>query len=221
VTPAARGPTENPLRALHREAAPPVPDSGYTVSQESQQDYNHGMGYFKSLKRFFGKRTPVATGITIILLQRRMESFSTERLQAAMESGWRTKHHSVSFFATNLHDEGAVLKLGKMFITMLFSDRRVGIDELGARELPHWAEHSAHASLSYKCPGGIPAGKERDQLYALLGLLAAELLDGNVSGLLFVDEQILIPNTPELSVNLRSGYPQNPVALENKLNFAS
>jgi hypothetical protein len=42
-----------------------------------------------------------------------------------------------------------------------------------------------------------------------------------VSGLLFVDEQILIPNTPELSANLRSGYPQNPLALENKLNFAS
>jgi hypothetical protein len=179
------------------------------------------MGYLKSLERFFGKRTPAATGITILLLQRRMESFSTERLQAAMESGWRRKHDPVSFFATNLDDEGAVLKLGQMFITMLFSDRRVGTDELGAKQLPHWAEHSAHASLSYKCPGGVPAGEERDKLYALLGLLAAELLDSNVSGLLFVEEQILIPNTPELSANLRSGSPQNPVALENKLNFAS
>jgi hypothetical protein len=130
------------------------------------------------------------------------------------------KHHPVSFFATNLDDEGAVLKLGKMFITMLFLDRRVGADELGDKELPHWAAHSAHATLSYKCPGGIPAGRERDKLYALLGLLAAELLDSNVSGLLFVDEQILIPNTPKLSANLRSGYPQNPVALENKLHFA-
>ena len=116
----------------------------------------------------------------------------------------------MSFFATNLNDEGAVVKLGKMFITMLFSDRRVGTDELGAKELPRWAEHSAHASLSYKCPGGIPAGKERDKLYALLGLLAAELLDSNLSGLLFVDEQILVPNTPALATNLRSGYPLKP-----------
>jgi hypothetical protein len=177
------------------------------------------MGYIKSLMRFFGKRTP-ATGITIILLQRRMEPFSTERLQAAMENGWRRKHHPVSFFATNLHDEGAVLKLGEMFITMLFSDRRVGTGELGAKELPHWAEHSAYASLSYKCPGGIPAGNERDKLYSLLGLLAVELLDSNVSGLLFVDEQILIPNTPDLSANLRSGHPQNPMALEKMLNLA-
>lgn len=178
------------------------------------------MGLLGTLKRFFEKRPPAATGITIILLQRRIEAFSTERLQAAMERGWRRKHHPVSFFATNLDDEGAVLKLGKMFITMLFSDRRVGADELGTKELPHWAEHSAHASLSYKCPGGIAAGKERDKLYALLGLLAAELLDGNVSGLLFVDEQILVPNTPELATSLRSGYPQNPVDLENKLKFA-
>jgi hypothetical protein len=69
------------------------------------------MGYFKSLERFFGKRTPAATGITIILLQRRMESFSTERLQAAMESGWRRKHHPVSFFATNLDDDEIGLKI--------------------------------------------------------------------------------------------------------------
>ena len=171
------------------------------------------MRYFKSLGRFFGSGAPAASGITIILLQRRMESFSTERLQAAMESGWRRKHDPVSFFATNLNDEGAVVKLGKMFITMLFSDRRVGTDELGAKELPRWAEHSAHASLSYKCPGGIPAGKEPDKLYALLGLLAAELLDSNSSGLLFVDEQILVPNSPARATNLRSGYPLNPAAL--------
>jgi hypothetical protein len=49
---------------------------------------------------------------------------------------------------------------------------------------------------------------------------AAELLDSDVSGLLFGDEQILIPNTPKLASNLRSGYPQNPATLENKLNFA-
>jgi hypothetical protein len=126
----------------------------------------------------------------------------------------------VSFFATNLDDEGAVLKLGKMFITMLFSDRRVGTDELGARELPHWAEHSLTLPCHTSVLAGFPPERNGTSFYALLGLLAAELLDSNVSGLLFVDEQILIPNTPKLSANLRSGYPQNPVALENKLNFA-
>jgi hypothetical protein len=33
---------------------------------------------------------------------------------------------------------------------------------------------------------GFPAGKERDKPYALLGLLAAELLDSNVSICLFL-----------------------------------
>ena len=137
-----------------------------------------------------------------------------------MERGWRRKHDSVSFFATNLNNEGAVLKLGKMLVTVLFSDRRVGIEDLGDTELPHWADHSAHVSLSYKCPGGVPAGEERGKLYALLGLLAVELLDANIPGLFFVDEQILIPNTPELAADLRSGQPQNPASLQEEFQFA-
>jgi hypothetical protein len=108
------------------------------------------------------------------------------------------------------------MKLGKMFVTMLFSDRRVGMEELGATELPHWANHSGHVSLSYKCPGGVPAGVVRDKLYALLGLLTVELLDANVSGLLFVAEQILVPNTPEMAADLRSGHPQNPASLQER-----
>jgi hypothetical protein len=118
--------------------------------------YNRPMGLLGTLRRFFEKRPPAATGITIILLQRRIEAFSTGRLQVAMERGWRRKHDPVSFFATNLNNEGAVLKLGKMFVTVLFSDRRVDIEDLGGTELPHWADHSAHVSLSYKCPGGVP-----------------------------------------------------------------
>jgi hypothetical protein len=164
-------------------------------------------------KHFFGKRPPPATGISIILLQRRVEAFSTERLQAAMERGWRRKHDPVTFFATNLDNEGAVLKLGKMFVTMLFEDRRVGMDDLGTTELPSWAAHAAHASLSYKCPGGVPAGEVREKLYAWLALIAAELLDANISGLLFVEERILVPNRPGLAAALRSGQPLNPASL--------
>jgi hypothetical protein len=66
------------------------------------------MGLLGALKRLFKKRQPAATGITIILLQRRTEPFSTERLQVAMEKGWRRKHDPASFFATNLNNEGAV-----------------------------------------------------------------------------------------------------------------
>jgi hypothetical protein len=183
-------------------------------------NYNLPVSLPGAFRRFFRKTPAPATGITIILLQRRMEAFSTERLQLAMERGWRRKHDPVSFFATNLDDEGAVLKLGKMFVTMVFSDRRVGIEELGDTELPQWADHSANVSLSYKCPGGVPAGEGRDKLYSLLGLLAAELLDANVPGLLFVEEHILVPNTPGFAADLRSGYPQNPASLKAKFQFA-
>ena len=129
------------------------------------------------------------SGVTIMLLQRRIERFSTERLQTSMERGWRREHDPASFIATNLDGEGAVLKLGQMFITILFSDRRVGNSELGSRELPVWADHGGHAFLVYKCPGGRPEGEVRDQFYGLLGLLIAELLNQNVCAILFVEDR--------------------------------
>jgi hypothetical protein len=165
----------------------------------------------------FGKQPPPVSGVTIILLQQQLERYSTFRLQTAMEAGWRRQHDPVCFFASSLDGEGAVLKLGKMFITMLFSDRRVGSDELGSKELPIWAAHTAHISLVYKCPGGIPEGEVRDHFYGLLGLLVAELLDQNVSGILFQEEHIVLPNTSELSLSLRSGESQNPTTLEETL----
>jgi hypothetical protein len=174
----------------------------------------------KALVNLFGKK-PVASGLTIMLLQHRLERFSTERLQVAMERGWRRQHDPVSFFATSLDGEGAILKLGKMFITMLYSDRRVGKRELGFRELPLWADHSAHVAVMYKCPGGIPEGEMREQIYGLLGLLAAELLDKNVSAILFLDEQIVLPNTRGLGQSLRSGGPKNPAVLREMLSPAN
>jgi hypothetical protein len=45
----------------------------------------------------------------------------------------------------------------------------------------------------------------------------AELLDHNVCAILFMEEHVLLPNTPELSLILRSGQPQNATTLEKKL----
>ncbi|MEO6964515.1 MAG: hypothetical protein ABI076_01290 [Acidobacteriaceae bacterium] len=160
------------------------------------------------------------SGVSVLLLQRKLERFSTERLQRAMELGWRREHNAQTFFAKNLSDEGAVIKLGQMFITMLYCDRRLGSKELGDTELPTWAYHTAHSSLEYKCPGGIPEGELRDQFHGFLGLLVAELLDENVTSLFFVEECVLVPNCVELVQELRSGESQNPVSLAKKLGLS-
>ena len=151
------------------------------------------------------------SGFSVVLLQRRYEGFTTARLTQAMKNGWRRDLDPVTFFATSLdNNEGAVLKLGAMFITMQFFDHWLAASALGEQELPHWALHQAHSSITYACPGGIPAGEVRDQIYGLLGLLCAELIDGNVAGLLFTEEQVLLRNQPAFVQELRSGNNINP-----------
>jgi hypothetical protein len=154
------------------------------------------------------------SGVSIIFLQKRFEVFTTEKLTQAMKNGWRRDPDPVTFFATSLgNGEGAIIKLGEMFITMQFFDRRLDASALGDQELPQWALHQAHSSITYACPGGIPAGEIRDKFYGLLGLLCAEMIDGNVPGLFFTEEQVLLRNQPALVQELRSGNNIDPTRL--------
>jgi hypothetical protein len=154
------------------------------------------------------------SGVSIIFLQKQFESFTTEQLIEAMKKGWRRDPDPVTFFATSVgNGEGAVIKLNGMFITMQFFDRRLDTSSLGEQELPQWAIHQAHFSVTYVCPGGIPEGEVRDQFYGLLGLLCAELVDGNILGLFFMEEQVLLRNQPSLVQELRSGNNINPARL--------
>jgi hypothetical protein len=154
------------------------------------------------------------SGVSIIFLQRRFESFTTERLSLAMKSGWRRDHDPVTFFATAFDDgEGAVVEFNGMFITVQHFDRRLGVSLLGGQEIPPWAVHQAHSSITYACPGGIPVGEVRERFYGLLGLLCAELIDENSSGLFFTEEQVLIRSHSSVVQELRSGKSINPARL--------
>jgi hypothetical protein len=154
------------------------------------------------------------SGVSIIFLQKRFESFTTGQLTQAMKNGWRRDPDPVTFFATSVGDgEGAVIKLGGMFITMQFFDHRLDASALGSQELPQWAFHQAYSAITYACPGGIPVGEVRDQFYGLLGLLCAELIDENVLGLFFTEEQVMLRNQPSLVQELRSGNNISPTRL--------
>jgi hypothetical protein len=171
-----------------------------------------------SLKSLFSK--PPASnvsGVTILLLQKRLESFSTEQLTLAMKRGWRREHDPVTFFATSLDGEGAVIKFNAMFITMQHFDRRIDGRQPGDQSLPGWANHAAYSSLTYACPGGIPLGEIRDTFYGFLGLFCAELLRENVSALLFTEEHVLLRNSPMLKGKLQSGNKVNPLLLSDEL----
>jgi len=167
----------------------------------------------------FKKKTPKVSGIGIVFLQRPMDHFSTERLNEAMQKGWRKKYDEQKFYAVSIFDdEGAVIKFKNLYFTILHVDRWLDSKELGDHALPVWAIHGGHSRLEYKCPGGIPPGEVRWKMYGFMGLLCAKLLTPQTVGLFFTEERVLVQITPDLCNQLRSGRPLNPVTLLNELN---
>jgi hypothetical protein len=166
------------------------------------------------LKRLFQKKKTEPTGISILLLQKRLNRFSTEELNSAMKRGWRRDYDPQRFFASSIFDgDGAVLKVGTFYVTMQHFDRRLEAKQLGDLELPIWAVHSGYSSVEYKCRTGVPEGEQRDFMYGFLALLCAELLTENSSGVFFLEERVAIPNDSQFRDRLRSGRPLNPHTL--------
>jgi hypothetical protein len=168
---------------------------------------------------FFKKKKPAVSGVSILLLQRPLERFSTERLNIAMQRGWRRQYDPQKFYALSIFDgEGATVKFESAFFTILHVDRWLDPQELGDRELPEWAIHSGHSRFEYKCPGGVPEGELRQKMYGFMGLLCAELITSQTVAIYFVEEHVLVQNNEALSKQLRSGEPLSPAALAWKVN---
>jgi hypothetical protein len=161
------------------------------------------------LKWLFRKK-PTVPGISILFLQREIDRFSTDRLNAAMQRAWRKPYDPQNFYAVSLDDEGAIIKAVGAYFPVLHFDHRITSKELDDLELPQWAIHNAHSSLEYGCPGGVPEGEVRNRMYAFLGLLCAELVSEKTRGILFTEERVLLQNTPALLRLLRSGQDLNP-----------
>jgi hypothetical protein len=172
------------------------------------------MPSFDTLKSFFRKPVPEASGISIFFLQKKLQRFSGDQLSVAMQRGWRKKYDSTNFYGMSIFDgEGGLLKYNAMFFPFQHFDRRVDATDFGDKEMPQWAAHNAYTSFGYKCPGGIPEGEIRDNMYCLLGLFCAELLSENTSALFFLEEHVLLRYDSSLVKRLRSGQKWNPVQL--------
>jgi hypothetical protein len=157
------------------------------------------------------KKLEPVTGITILFLQKRPESFTDEQLSLAMERAWGRKHDVTNFYGVSTFDgEGGLLKMDAMFFPMQHFQRRVDAALLGAQQLPSWAEHSAYSSFGYACPGGLPPSKIRDQMGWMLARFCAELLGENTSALLFTEASVLVPFNKKFDQKLRSSIGKNP-----------
>lgn len=159
-------------------------------------------------------KKPDVSGITIFFLQSRPQTFSDEELSLAMQRAWGRKYDETNFYGVSTFDgEGGLLKLNDMFFTMQHFERRVDASFFPQRELPFWADHSAYTKFQYACPGGLPAGRTRNQFGWLMGRFAAELLGKNTVALLFTEAGVLVPFTPTFDQTLRAEPGKNPEQL--------
>ena len=165
------------------------------------------------LNRFF-KKKPTVSKVSILLLQKKLERYGSERLNTAMQRAWWKPYDEKTFFALSIFDgNGAMIKAFGRFFSMVHSERWLSSKELGDHELPSWAVHTGYSSLEYGCPGGVPPGEERGMLYGLLGLLRAELITPQTVGLFFTEERVFLKNTAELQKQLRSGKSLDPTTM--------
>jgi hypothetical protein len=116
---------------------------------------------------FHLKRKPPVAGISIALLQKCLERYSDERLNAAMAVAFGRPYDDKTFFAMNIFDgDGAVFKVDGFFIGLEHFDRRADGACFGDIELPEWAKHKAHSIIHYRCPGGLPEVELREKFTA-------------------------------------------------------
>ena len=155
---------------------------------------------------------PGASGITIFLLQNRLERFTKEQLNLAMQAAWCKPYDPSTFFATTVGDEGAVVKMNKTFYPIIHQNYRLTAEELGECEIPLWADHHAASRISAEFPGGVP-DELLPMLYGLLGLLIGQLVSTSTQALFFKEASLFVPVTPKVIERLKTPAEYVPAQL--------
>jgi hypothetical protein len=167
------------------------------------------------LNRLGGRKKPRPHGVSVFLLQRQLERFSTDRLDRAMQHAWNKAYDAREFFAISIpHDHGAVLRAFGAEIAVRHVDYPLDWKLLGDRTLPPWGAHEGYSVLEYRCPDGPPEDAGRMQMYRGLGMLCAELASRQTSAFFFPLEQVVVPHSVAILAAFRARGPLDPFDLE-------
>ena len=162
-----------------------------------------------------GKKRHSTEGVRLILLQRRAERFSADRLDKAMQQAWKKEYDPQEFFAVAIpHDDGGILHAYGAEIVIRYRDYAIDWKQLGRDAMPFWAEHTAHTMVDYRC-AKRPTTDTRRQMYRGLAMLACELASLHTVGFCFPHEQVLLPHSVEVLAAFRTRGPLDPLALES------
>jgi hypothetical protein len=156
----------------------------------------------------------VASGITVCLLQDRLDVFSTEQLNTYMHAAWHRPYDPTTFWAPSLREDGATLKVNGAWYPIIHKNHRLTQDELGAYEIPAWADHRAFSQIAAKFPGGIPE-ESLPLFYGVLGLIVAQMISSTTRALFFQEAGVFVRATPELIQELKTARGFLPAELIN------
>ena len=133
------------------------------------------------------------SGLNICILQGKLERYSSDRLNAAMQAAWHRPYEPAKFFGTNLDNEHGLVKFNDFYIPVYFHDRALNNEELNGLSIPSWVDHTSFSKISF-APGGegLPTAEDRHQFTGLIALLALELANDTTTAFFFVEDQAFI-----------------------------
>jgi hypothetical protein len=132
-------------------------------------------------------------GLNVCLLQKKLQRYSTEQLNAAMQTAWNRPYESLTFFGMSLDNEHGLIKFNDFYIPIFFQDRRLDSGELDGLQLPSWTHHNAFCRISF-IPGGegLPTIEERHRFTGFISLLCLELANEMTTSFYFMEDRVFV-----------------------------
>jgi hypothetical protein len=136
---------------------------------------------------------PALPGLNVCILQRKLERYSSDRINAAMQAAWHRPYDSSSFFGMSLDDEHGLIKAMGMFIPVYYRDRRLDDSDLKGLAIPTWADHAAFCQISFVTGDGLTTLEERHKFTGVVALLCLELSNDATTTFFFTEDAAFIP----------------------------
>jgi len=130
--------------------------------------------------------------LNVCILQRKLERFSSDRLNSAIQAAWHRPYDASSFFGISLDDEHGLIKAMGMFIPVYYRDRRLDDRELHGMTIPEWADHTAFCQISFVTQGGLTTTADRHKFTGVVALLCLELSSDATTTFFFIEDGTFI-----------------------------
>jgi hypothetical protein len=131
-------------------------------------------------------------GLNICILQTRLERYSADRLNTAMQAAWNRPYDESNFFGINLDDEHGLIKAIGMFIPVYYHDRRLDNRELDNAAIPTWATHTSFCQVSFVTGDGLKTTEDRRKFVGFISLLCIELANEATTSFFFIEDAAFV-----------------------------